>query len=296
MFSLKGVVPAMITPLKNGGKEVDFDALRKYCEFLVSKGVQGLFVCGTTGEGPLLSIQERKSIAEVAVEQIKHRVKVIIQTGYITTEETILLTKHAQHIGADAAGIVLPYFYYLDEKALLEHFVKVAHAVPEFPLFIYNIPQCAGNDLIPEIVRELLARIDNLAGIKNSNPDLFQLQDYVRLMGKKGSVFVGCDGLDLAGLAIGAQGIVSGNASAFPEPFVSLYRAFEKGDIKMARKQQVLINRLRLILKDGRYPAFYKRSLKLRGIEAGSVRAPQRELSSDEVTELKKSLKELALI
>lgn len=296
MFFLKGIIVAMITPLNDGGKEVDFGALRKYCEFLIAKGVQGLFVCGTTGEGPLLSIHERQSIAEVVVDQIKGRVKVIVQTGAITTEDTLQLTKHAQQIGADAAGIVLPYFYYFDENALLEHFISISQAVPNYPLFIYNIPQCAGNNLTPRLLTKLLERVDNIAGLKTSNPDLFQLQDFLQLLGEKYSIFVGCDRLGLAGLTMGAQGIVSGNASTFPEPFINLYRAFEKGDINTAREHQVFIDKLARVLKDGRYPAFFKSALELRAIKAGGVRAPHRELLPEEESQLKKFMEDESLI
>ncbi|HHF98718.1 MAG TPA: 4-hydroxy-tetrahydrodipicolinate synthase, partial [Candidatus Aerophobetes bacterium] len=96
----EGVISAIITPMKDGGEKVDAEAMRSYLDFIVEKGVDGVFVGGTTGEGPLLSLEERKQIAEVAVEKLKGKVKVIVHTGCITTEESIRLTKHSCEIGA----------------------------------------------------------------------------------------------------------------------------------------------------------------------------------------------------
>ncbi len=108
MSRWNGVVSAMVTPLKDGGRSIDTDALKKYCDFLAKREVHGVFCGGTTGEGPLLSLDERKRVVEVTVSQLRGRVKVIIQTGCITTDETVELTNHARDTGADAAGIVLP--------------------------------------------------------------------------------------------------------------------------------------------------------------------------------------------
>ena len=292
----EGVISAIITPMKDGGEKVDAEAMRSYLDFIVEKGVDGVFVGGTTGEGPLLSLEERKQIAEVAVEKLKGKVKVIVHTGGITTEESIRLTKHSCEIGADAAGIVLPYFYGLDDEAILNHFVRIADAVPEFPLFIYNIPQCTCNNLSPELFERLLERVQTIVGVKTSNPDIFQIQEYVRVAKDRCSVFVGCDGLIFMGLCAGAKGIVSGNASCFPEPFVKIYRAFKGKDLEKARECQLVIDKVRETLGDGRYISSFKKALQLRGVKVGSVRAPHRELSQEEVVRLKESLKALELI
>jgi 4-hydroxy-tetrahydrodipicolinate synthase len=255
-----------------------------------------LFICGTTGEGPLLSIPEKESIIKAVVDHVKGRVKVIVHSGEITTENSVRLSRIAQQHGADAIAVVLPYFYSLDEEALLEHFVKVANSVPDFPIYIYNIPQNTINNFSPVLLEKLLNRVKNIAGIKTSNPDLVQLQAYLARFNEKHSTFIGSDRYAMAGLAAGAQGIVSGNASAFPEPFIDLYQSVEKEDIKTARKQQSFINKLATVLKDGRYPGFYKKALELRGIKVGKVRAPHRELFPAEVKQLKNSLEVMSLI
>jgi len=295
-FDFKGVVSATITPLTQGGTDVDFDALRRYCDFLVSTGVQGIFICGTTGEGPMLSVEERKAIAKTVVQQVGKRIQVIVHTGDITTRRTVDLSRHAQETGADAVGVVLPYFHPLDEEALVEHFTRVAAAVPGFPVFIYNIPQYTVNNFTPSILAKILERVDNFAGMKTSNPDLFQLQEYVSLLGPGKSLFYGCDRLDLPALAIGASGIISGNASAFPEPFVKLFHAFERGDLKAAREQYAFNCQLAITLKDGRYPAIHKKALEFRGVRGGQVRPPQRELFPEETEELRGALQKMGML
>jgi len=296
LVSWEGVFVAMVTPMKKGGKELDLEAMRSYCDFILDKGVQGIFVGGTTGEGPLLSMDERKKLAEVVVDQVKGKTLIIIQTGCITTLETIELTLHAKKIGADAAGVLLPYFYNLDEEAIFEHFVRIADAVPELPLFLYNIPQCTCNNLSCGLFERLLNKIETIVGVKTSNPDIFQIQEFVHISQERCSVFLGHDGLLLAGLSAGAKGIVSGNASCFPEPFVEIYQAFKRGDLEKTRKSQLFIDKLRNALGNGSQIASFKRALDFRGVKVGSVRSPNRELSQEEVLKLRDSLSKLGLV
>ena len=295
-FEFRGVISAMITPLKNSGREIDEKALRTYCDFLISKGVKGLFICGTTGEGPLMSVEERKRISEIIVDQVKNRAKVIINSGYITTDDTIALIKHSQKIGADAAAVVLPYYYSLDDRSLIDHFIKIARTVPELPFFIYNIPENTINNFVPHILEEIFEKVDNFAGIKTSNADLLQLQEYIDLLHGEIPIYYGNDKLNVPALAMGAAGIISGNASVFPEPFIKLYKNFKEGELEKARQQQAFNYKMATILKDGKYPAVYKKSLELLGINVGNVRPPHRELLPDEVEHLTRSLKELELV
>ncbi len=296
MSEWRGVVPALITPLTDGGRKVDLDAFSDYCSFMAGKGVQGVFCCGTTGEGPLLTLEERKSVAETAVKELRGRVKVIVQAGCITTEETIVLAKHSREIGADAVGVVFPYYYRYNDELLYTHFMRVAEAVPGFPLFIYNIPVFTGNNMSHTLFERLLKEIDSLVGLKNSNDDMFQIIEFIRLSGEKCSIFNGNDGIILPSLACGAGGLVSGNASAFPEPFVEIYNAVAEGDLTLARKIQQDIDRLRGVLACGRDNASFKKALEFRGIRAGGVRRPDKVLTNAESKKLRDSLKKLGVI
>ncbi len=291
----EGAVSAIVTPLKDEGNNIDPAAIREYCDFIIEGGADGIFALGTTGEGPLLSTSERKSIAEALVAHVNGRVPVIIQTGCIRAEQTIELTKHCRDIDADAAGIVLPYYYNLDDEAIFDHFVRIADTVPGFPLFIYNIPECTGNNLSPDLFGRLIDRIETVVGVKTSNCDIFQVQDYIRIAEDKCSVFIGCDALILASLCAGVRGIVSGNASVFPELFVRIYQAFDRGELQKAREYQLSIDKLIEVLAKGGIASF-KKALELRGIRVGGVREPNRNLSDEEAAELKESLMELRLV
>lgn len=291
----KGVVSAIVTPLRDGGNDIDAEAMREYCDFIIQKGVDGIFALGTTGEGPLLSLSERKAIAEALVAHVNGKVPVIIQTGCIRAEQTIELTKHCHDIEADAAGIVLPYYYHLDDEAIFKHFVRIADTVPGFPLFIYNIPECTGNNLSPDLFGRLIDRIETVVGVKTSNCDIFQVQDYVRIAEDKCSVFIGCDALILASLSAGVRGIVSGNASVFPELFVMIYQAFDRGELQKVREYQLSIDKLIEVLAKGGIASF-KKALELRGIRVGGVREPNRNLSDGEAAELRESLREMGLV
>jgi len=296
MGNWNGVISAIITPMKEDGSAIDTGPVKDYCDFIIDKGVSGIFAMGTTGEGPLLSLEEKKIISKKIVDSVNGRTRVIIQSGCITTEETIQLTRYSKDIGADAAGILLPYYYNLDEEAIFEHFARVAEAVPDFPIFIYNIPQCTCNNLSVKLFERLINEIDTIAGIKTSNPDIFQIIGFVRAAKNKCSVFIGSDGLVLAGLSSGASGVVSGNASVFPEPLIDLYNAFNRGEREKCIEYQQLVDKMRTALGDGYYIDAYKKTLSILGIEVGKPRKPNRELTKEEFERLRKSLSELGFL
>jgi len=292
-LEIRGIVSAMATCLTPAG-EINPEATIQLCDFLIERGVNALFPIGTTGEGFLLKTSERKALAEIIVEAVAGRVPVIIQTGAMSTALTVELTRHAQTIGADAAGIITPYFYSFDDLSLRRHFLEVAQAVPDFPLFLYNFPANAGNIISPKLLADLHEKAPNIVGLKNSDGDLTVFQDFVEM----GDFIIlnGHDGLMLPALAIGSKGQVSGNSTAFPEPFVALYQAWQKGDIDEARSHQRFINRLRDATMDTRYLAVVKRALEWRGIPAGPVRSPQRELTPDEERTYRRKLEKLGLL
>ena len=171
----------------------------------------------------------------------------------------------------------------------MAHFEAVADAAPDMPLFLYNIPQCVGNDLSLDLLMRMIERLDNVVGLKNSGSDFNQLEDFLRNIGETYAVFIGNDSFVVDGLTAGAKGVVSGNASAFPDPFVELYAAFKEGDFERAQQLQSDIIYIAQTVGAGKYLAYYKNALKSRGIDVGTVRLPHRDLQKDE----KKRLKEL---
>ncbi|MDQ7029758.1 MAG: dihydrodipicolinate synthase family protein [Ardenticatenia bacterium] len=271
---LEGIVVPIVT-LYDGNGHIDHAGMRELVEFLLEHGVSGLFPCGTTGEGPLLTLDERRALAETVVSAVAGRVPVIVHTGAITTEEACALTEHAHGIGADAAAVFAPYYYSYTNEALFRHFAAVAEHVPELPLYLYNIPATTGNPLPIPLVRRLVEACPNIVGVKDSSGSLEYLVTLLRLRPLSFTVANGTDAHIFPAVAMGCLACVSGNANVVPELVVRLYRAARAGDVDTARDLQQRLNRVRQILKDGSDFSLLKGMLQMRGLAVGAeVRAP----------------------
>jgi 4-hydroxy-tetrahydrodipicolinate synthase len=291
---IHGLVCPLVTPFDEAG-QVDHGAVRDLVEFLLGHGVQVLFPGGSTGEGALLALEERKALAETVLDQTAGRAPVIVHTGALRTDETIALTRHARDAGASAASLITPYFFTFTDDVIFDHYLAVARAAGDFALFVYAFPGNAKNDVTPALLARLRAAAPNIVGVKSSNPLLLRLQEYIAVGGEDFIPLCGVDGLMLAGLSIGSRGQVSGNANVWPELFRQLYDAFCAGDLAAARACQAQIDRLRAIMQDGLHPAAFKAGLALRGVNGGRVRGPMRELTPSEQAALAAGLRELGL-
>jgi dihydrodipicolinate synthase/N-acetylneuraminate lyase len=293
--SLHGVIVPLITPFDDQN-EIDFPALRNVIDFVVGKGVHAVMIGGTTGEGMLLSIDERKTLLEAVVDQVNGAIPVIAHTGCIDTKSTIELTKHASHVGADFISAIVPYFFTLNDDQIYNHFIAVAEAAPNMPILLYVFPGNAKNDISPALLERLLKAKQNIVGIKSSNADLIRFQDYVKIGGDGFTACYGVDELMLGGLVFGSKAQISGNSNSFPEPFIQLYEAFQAGNIPLAQQLQHTVNAIVNLHCAGRTPAYFKATLKMRGIEAGRVRAPMCELTAGELEVLNREVGILDLV
>ena len=277
---LRGVFVPLVTPFDAAG-ELDHAALQRLVEYLIDAGVHGLFVGGTTGEFPLLTTHERQRIAETVVHHSAARRPVVIQTGAPSTRETIALSRHARDIGAAAVAVVAPYFFPLSDQDLVDHYATVCAALPNTPVLLYNIPQRTGNAVSPRVAADVIRRCPTVIGIKDSSGNLSQTQEYCALA-PDFQVAQGADGLLVAGLAMGIQATVSGNANVVPELAVAVFDAWWRGDYTAARAAQLRLNTARRALKDGGDLSLFKRVLGRRGIDVGDVRAPLRRATEAE--------------
>ena len=278
---IHGLVVAMLTPFTRRGA-LDPEAVRRHVDFLAAAGVDGLFVCGTNGEAPLLAHRERTRLAELVVAAAAGRVPVVIQAGTASTLETIALCRHARRIGAAAVAVITPWYFRLGDAALLAHYVRVAAVVPDLPVFLYDIPQNTGNALSTETILAIADRAPNVVGVKESAGDVARIAELVTAARGRLSVFVGNDALALPGLEAGARGSVSGNANVFPELFVALFAAYRSGDRAAARRADERIQQVRRILHDGDM-ALFKAILARRGHAIGRVRPPLPDVTAAEV-------------
>src|SRR5262245_2361489 len=228
---LKGAIAAAVTPLRDGGEAIDEDAFAPYVEYLAAGGVDGIFVLGTTGEGILLSGDERRRAAALLVGGAGEVFDVALHSGAQTTAETVTLAAHAAEIGADAVAVIGPPYYALDEEALVGHFAAAAEACAPLPFYVYEFRARAGYSVPPAAIGRLRELAPNLAGLKVSNQPFEDVQPYL-VEGL--DVFVGAESLVVRGLESGAAGAVSGLAAIFPELVARLVREWA-GDVGEVR-------------------------------------------------------------
>jgi len=272
-FKLNGIIVPMVTPFDDDGN-IDTNAVAPLVEYLVAAGVAGLFPSGTTGEGFLLTGDERRQLAEAVIAAAAGRVPVIVHTGTPTTAETLALTQHAQAAGAQAVAILPPYVYQHSDEALKRHYLTVAQQVPDLPIFLYNFPAISHNTLSTALILALRAEAPNIVGMKDSSGSLEALTQVVAATKGDFNAINGGDGQALMALAMGFDGCVSGNANVVPELMVALYQAVTAGDLSAARPLQQQLNQVRAILGDGGNLSLFKGMLARRGVPVGDVRPP----------------------
>lgn len=289
---MQGVITAMITPFTEDDR-VDVTTLRAYTEYLIQNGVHCLYPCGTTGEMLKMSIEERKLVAETVIGQAAGRIPVFVHAGAMTTSQTVELAQHAASIKAAGIGVVTPQFFSVTDREMEEYFVTVANSVPAgFPVYLYCIPQCAGNDIQPALVDRIIARTTNVVGIKYSYPDFIRVKNYLLCNGENFDVVVGTDRLFLPALAMGCVGTVSGCSNCGPKPFVEVYSKYLAGDMVSARKAQKQAAMLCEITQNGANMAIFKAAMAHHGLPFGHMRPPALDLTQEERADLFRNLDE----
>jgi dihydrodipicolinate synthase/N-acetylneuraminate lyase len=278
---LRGALAAAITPLRDGGNAVDADAFEPYVDFLAGGGLDGLLALGTTGEGILLSVSERRRVAELFVSAARGRLAIAVHCGAQTTADTAALAAHAAEAGAAAVAVIGPPYYALDESALLHHFLAAARACDPLPFYLYEFKARTGYSIPLGVIAGLREQASNLRGLKVSNRPFDAVEPYL-LEGL--DAFIGAEELAVRGLRRGATGVVSGLAAAFPALMAELVR-----DPTDTRSDSA--KRIRERLERYPFQAALKTTLGYRGVPVrGDVRRPLRPLTDDERTELERWL------
>ncbi len=270
---IRGIISPIVTPLKANG-DINTAMLLPLVDFLIARGIAGIYPLGSTGEGPLFSAAERQAIAAATVEAVAGRVPVIVHTGAITTAETITLTSHARDIGANAAAVLTPWYYRLSEAALERHYRAVYEALPAFPIYLYNLPAFTGNSLSTALVMRLARDYDNCAGLKDSSGDLQTMFAANHLRDGRFNTCIGPDMLILAGLSMGLDAAVSGHSNIFPELVVGIHEAVAAGNLIAARERQRQLKALGEVIAGAGGLPMFKALLQERGLPVGGMRAP----------------------
>ncbi len=293
-FELKGVLPAMITPLTKKGT-VNEKALRKLIEFLIKGGVHGIFAIGTTGEFYSLSDDEYRMILEVTKDQVKGRVPVYAGANHITTRGSIRLAEIAEGVGVDALSVLTPMFISPNQDQLVKHYKTIA-ASTKLPIILYNNLPKTGVTITPATVAKL-SEVKNIVGIKDSTGDMTNTAEYIRLTkGKNFKVMIGRDTLIHACLCYGGAGAVAACANVAPRICADIYDKYVAGDLQGSLEAQFRLAPLRIAFNLGTFPTVIKEALELLGIEAGPCFDPVGPMSDAEKEQLKKILSEMGLL
>jgi 4-hydroxy-tetrahydrodipicolinate synthase len=280
---LHGIITALVTPFSAAGG-VDEAALNEIIEFQVKSRVNGLFPLGTTGMGPAMEPDERKQVAEIVVERVKSRIPVIIQVGAADPLTSLDLARHAERIGADAVACLNPFYYHPAAESIIEHYRRLSGGT-KLPILAYNIPSNTGNNIDAKLLLEL-SKIPRVVGIKDSSRDFMQLQDYLATVPESFTVINGADAYLFSAFCAGVKAGVSATANAFPDLYVEMYEAYKSGDFE---KGKTLQSKIFVLRKATVTPAIAPllEVLRMRGVRSGSVRAPLRELTPEEVRDLR---------
>jgi dihydrodipicolinate synthase/N-acetylneuraminate lyase len=280
---LRGAIAAALTPLAGGGAAIDEEAIPPYVDFLASHGLDGILALGTTGEGVLFDLDERRRVAELFKEAAGTRLQVAVHCGAQTTADTTTLAEHAATIGADAVAVIAPPYFALDADELLLHFAAAAHACAPVPFYVYEFAARSGYAVPLDVLTRLRDEAPNLAGLKVSDTPWEKFSPYL-IEGL--DIFVGPEALVPQGFAGGAVGAVSGLAGCFPDAVVPLVRdpTPEAGE---------RVGALRAAMQRLPFHAASKTVLGLRGVPVrAGVRPPLRGLHDDELAEVERIVRE----
>lgn len=291
---IKGLVAAMFAPFKEDGS-LNLSMVPGLVDKLIEDGLTGVFVCGTNGEGPNLTIEERMATAEAFVKAAGKRILVIVHVGHSSIAESRKLAEHAARIGADAISSVAAfYFKPVSVQNLVNCIAEIACAAPSLPFYYYHIPVLTGVGMdMEEFLRLSDTAIPNLAGIKYTAPTLHEYQACLSYEGGRYDILYGTDEMLLSALAVGAKGAI-GSTYSFAAPlYLKVIEMYRAGQLKEARQMQLaLVQMVRCFVKYPPIPA-QRAIMKMLGWDLGPCRLPLTSLSAQDTATLQSALEAL---
>jgi len=288
----KGSFVAIVTPFKDG--RLDEKAFGELIDWHIDQGTHGIVPCGTTGESATLTHEEHNHVVDFAVRRVAGRVPVVAGTGSNSTDETIMLTRHAREAGADGALIITPYYNKPSQEGLYRHFKAVADAV-DIPIVMYNVPGRTAVNMLPETVARC-AKVENIVAIKEATANMQQGAEIIELCGDKLAVFSGDDFTVLPLMSLGSKGVISVSANCAPADMAGLCNAWFAGDAAGAAKLQYRMQPLNRAMFIDTNPIPVKTALSLMGKCTGELRLPLCPMSDANTEKLRNALKAYGLI
>lgn len=294
MKKIKGVIPPMITPFDEYGG-LDERNLIRLVEYLSPK-VDGLFICGSYGCGPLMSLEERKRVAEIVKKTALPDTKVVVHTGTTNTRDTVELTRHVAEIGCDAASAVGPYYFRYGDDELVTYYETIIKQIDGFPFYIYHNPKFQGYSTSLRVMK-ILKEI-GLSGIKDATFDILTYAVYAReLMDDSFDILLGTEAMWVSAHALGCQGYIPGIGNVFPELCRKMWLESAEGRREDSLKTQFVINELRDVMYLARSTqlAIYAIA-EIKGIIRAYLRGPFIPATEEERKSIETALRKLEVL
>lgn len=277
-----GIVPAMYACYEDTGA-VSLQRTRDLTRHLLQKGVNGLYVGGSSGECIYQTVEERKAVLEAVMAEAKGAVPIYAHVACNGIAQSRALAAHAEQQGVSAIFAIPPLYFRLPESCIAEYWNAISDAAPHTDFFIYNIPQLAGVSLTRGLLREMLKN-PRVAGVKNSSMPVQDIQIWLDEGGGDTVVFNGPDEQLLSGLTAGAAGGIGGTYAVMPELYLKIFELFRAREIEQARLLQNEVCRIieTMCSAKGNLYAVMKEILKRKGVELGGVRSPLRQVQPED--------------
>lgn len=283
-----GIIPAFYACYDDNG-DISIERTRELARLMLSKGVHGLYVCGSSGECIYLTKEERKQVLECVMEEVKGKLIVIAHVACNNTADSMELARHAESLGVDAIAAIPPIYFKLPEHAIAKYWNDISSAAPNTDFIIYNIPQLAGVNLTPSLLKVMLEN-PKVIGVKNSSMPTMDIQTFCSIGGGDFVVFNGPDEQLISGLTMGAIGGIGGTYGAMPELYLKIYQLVKDGNIAAARTLQYKANNIILDLCSchGNMYAVIKEVIRVReGLDLGGVRAPLANITAEDAEKIR---------
>jgi N-acetylneuraminate lyase len=284
MQTFNGAWPALLTPFTKDDT-VNTQVLRDLVEFLIEKESSGFYLCGTTGEGLYMTVEERKLVAETVMSEVKGRVPVIVHVGSVTVKDAVELARHAQRIGSNGISSILPPLYQTTQS-LYAYYEKIAEAVPDLPVLAYIF----GGPMDAVSLMKELMKIPNLAGAKYTGPNMYEFRNIINLRDHDWTIFSGMDEQCFFATMFGSSGNIGSTLNFMPHIYLAMHECYKNGALAHGLDLQIRANEITRILISFGFPGALKKVMGMLGFDCGNPRLPNLPFPENEEKSLKSQL------
>jgi N-acetylneuraminate lyase len=290
MGRFQGPWPALVTPFTRAG-DVNAPVLRDVVEYLLGKSIGGLYVCGSTGEGIYMSVEERRLVAETVLAQVQGRAPVIVHVGCVSVRDAVTLAQHARAAGADGIASIIPPLY-RDAQSIYDYFAAISAATPTLPLLSYIF----GGPVDAVALMRKLMEISTVAGCKYTGPDMHEFRQIVALSASysgphEWTVFSGMDEECLFAAMFGASGNIGSTLNYIPGVYREIHACQQSGDFARGLELQLAANETTRIMFSFGYMGALKEAMRILGFDCGQPRLPNRPFPAEQSAAMRAQLK-----